>query len=298
MDHDHASDLKEVSKKRLWIAFYLTLFYMFVEIIMGGITNSLSLLSDAGHMFNDAFSIALALLALRLSLVKVSYGRTFGFKRVEVISALINGLSLLFISGYIIKESIKRFTTIEDVTIQGDLLLLTAFFGLIVNFGSFYVLRSVKEKSMNVEGAYLHVISDLLGSLGAIISGVGIMLWNLYILDLISSVVISVLILRSALPIVIKASRILLEASPTGINIEDLINDLRDIEGVYDVHDFHSWRVTDGFDLVTAHLYVSRESDYESIVKQCTVLCESYNFQHSTFQLDFEPCLFNCIPSS
>ncbi len=297
--HDHSLEFRRLPKSRLWMVFLLTIAFMFVEAIVGYFSGSLVLLADAGHMLNDAASIAMALLAIHLASKKSTYQQTFGYKRVEVISAMANGVSLIAIAGYIVREAIVRAQSFDDLEIRSIPLIVTAALGLLVNMGGLYLLRPAKEDSINVEGAYQHVMADLFGSIGAIVAGLGIYLWEATWLDLLASVVVSLLILKSGINISVHAFRILLETSPPGIDIQLVIADLEGVEGVSTVHDFHAWRITNGLDVITAHLIIEESANSKQILLESRRIAEDHGFHHTTFQLDLLPCdrFADCVPN-
>ena len=294
--HGSISDLKS-PRSKLWIVFSFTLVFMFVEAIVGYLANSLALMADAGHMLNDVISLLLALAAISLSKLKSTDKLTFGYKRVEVLSGLLNGLSLLAIAFFIIKEAIKRSKNLEGIQIQGALVMIVAFIGLIINVLAIFMLTAEKEGSLNIEGAYHHIIADALGSIAALIAGLGILLFQAVWLDLAASVLVSLLIVKSGLSITIRSIHILIQASPKGIDLELIKTKISDLEGVKEIHDFHAWRVTDGMDVLTAHIIVSSESIVQSIKNQATTIATDQGFHHTTFQVE---CIcddnsFNCV---
>ncbi len=297
-DHDHSHNMNSLPRSRLRIVFTITFLFMIVEAVVGFIANSLALIADAGHMLNDVISIALALIAIHLSGRKNTKPElTYGYKRVEVLSGLINGVSLILIGGYIIKEAIERTVAAEPIEIQGKLMLTVAFIGLLVNIIGILLLKEKKDDSINMEGAYEHIMADLLGSVAAIIAGIGIILYNAYWLDIVASVIVSILVLRSGIKITIKAVNILIEAIPDGFNIHDLKNELLSIDGVDGIYDLHAWRLTDGLDIVTAHINIYDETMYQQVRNTSTEIAKTHGFHHITFQIETQPCedpVMNC----
>lgn len=263
---------------------------MIVEVITGYLANSLALIADAGHMLNDVVSLAFSLIAIHLSTKKSNAKYTFGYKRVEVLSGLVNGLSLILISGYVIKEAYERLTATDEVVVEGVLVIIVGFIGLLVNLVGIYLLESEKDGSINIEGAYQHIMADLLGSVAAVIAGIGIVLFGANWLDAVASVAVSVLILKSGLSISKRAVRILIEATPEGVDLELITTELKSIHGVVDIHDFHAWRVTDGFDLLTAHIIVTSYDMSELIKTTAAAISRTHGFNHSTFQIEQELC--------
>ncbi len=284
-DHRH----NKAPKSRLWIVLFITTFFMFVEVIGGILSNSLALLADAGHMLNDVASIMLSLFAIYMSGKSGSLNLTYGFKRIEVLSGLINGISLLSIAIFIIRESIDRFFN-EKLEINGSMMLIIAFIGLLVNIGGIFLLTEEKEGSINIEGAYHHIIADALGSIAAIIAGIGIILFRAYWLDLLASTIVAILVFKSGFSLTKRAILILMEAKPDHVNMDDLVEDLLAIDDVLEICDLHSWRITDGMDAFTAHLVTENIDNYDRIKNRAIDIVKKKGFQHITIQMEQKAC--------
>ncbi len=298
----HAHDsFRDLPLQRLWIVLVFTTTFMFVEAIVGYWSGSLALLADAGHMLNDVFSISLAIVGIHIARQKSTAQRTFGFKRVEVFSALVNGISLLAIAYFIIREALRRLQRIDSLEIMGPMVMGTAIIGLIINIVGMKLLAAASEESINVAGAYHHVVADMLGSIAALIAGVGIFLWNATWLDLLASSFVALMVAKSGFMITKKAVLILLETVPDDKEIEKLLEELENIEGVVAVHDFHAWRVTDGLDVLTAHMRVDRNIDQDLVLEKSLQIAKNHGFDHSTFQLELEKCddaYDDCVPQA
>ncbi len=284
--HDHGAS----SKSKLSLILGITLIFMIAEVITGYLANSLALLADAGHMLNDVVSLAFSLVAIHLGSKKSNAKFTFGYKRVEVLSGLLNGISLIVISGYIIKEAIERLLSSDRIVVEGALVIIIGFVGLLVNIFGIYLLESAKDGSINIEGAYQHIMADLLGSVAALVAGIGIVLFGAYWLDAVASVAVSILILKSGLSISKKAVRILVEATPEGVDLDLITSELKTIHGVVDIHDFHGWTMSDNFNLLTAHIIVKSYDLSELIKNTAAVIARSHGFNHSTFQMELNQC--------
>ena len=282
-NHSHQDDLKKSSKPRLLIVFLITSGFFIVEVITGLVSNSLALLADAGHMLNDMASILLALVAIYIGSRKSRSEFTFGYQRAEVLSGLINGISLLFVGGYIIFAAYERIDDLEAVSINGSLVILVSIIGLGINVLSLYILKNNRQESVNIEGAFHHILADVFGSIAALIAGLGVLLFNSNIPDIIASVVVSVLVLRSGVLITVKTGKILLQASPDNTDINEVKSQLKAIDGVTEVCDFHCWTVTNGFNVITAHLIIDAALKANEIVKQATKLTKGLGFNHGDF---------------
>lgn len=287
---DHVHDPTSIPRLKLWAVLILTMTFLLVEVVVGYLANSLALLADAGHMLNDVVSLLFAIIAIYLSSKKSNSQFTFGYKRVEILSGFLNGLSLLFISGYILKEAIVRTLDSNGVKVEGSLVLIVGFLGLLVNLIGLKLLETEKDHSINVEGAYQHIIADLLGSIGALIAGVGIIFFRAYWLDTLTSVIVSVLILKSGFSITKRSVKVLIEATPEGVDLDLIRTELKAIYGVVDVHDFHAWSVTDNFNLLTAHVIVTSYDMSELIKNTAAVVSRNHGFNHSIFQIEQYAC--------
>ncbi|WP_048602050.1 cation diffusion facilitator family transporter [Rubeoparvulum massiliense] len=284
--HGHAHH-RSMNQKSLRIALGITSFILIVEVIGGWLTNSLALLSDAGHMFSDAGSLALSLVAFRLATRPPSPDKTYGLYRFEILAALFNGATLFLITGIIIWEAWKRLFAPPEVA--GGMMMVIAAIGLVANLLSATVMHrmgDVKE-NVNLRGAYLHVLSDALGSVGAILAGLAIMLFQWYWADPIISIVVAVLIFRSAWGLVYETVHILLEGTPSSIEMEQVVQLLLAIPGVHNVHDLHCWTITSGMDSLSCHLLVDDDVDEQVVLQEAIHRIEEHcKIQHTTIQVE------------
>jgi cobalt-zinc-cadmium efflux system protein len=226
--------------------------YMVVEVVGGLVSGSLALLADAGHMLTDGSAISLALLAIWVSGRPASIEQTFGFHRTEILAALLNALSLWFISALIFFEASRRFDDTLDV--DGGIMLAVGAVGLLVNLAAAWVLHRSSGESLNVEGAFLHVIADLLGSVAVVAGGILVLVFEWDIADPIFGIVIGVLILASSLRLLWKVVHVLMEGTPSHLDLHRLCQRLEELEGVTGVHDIHAWSITTGYDALSAHV--------------------------------------------
>ncbi len=279
-EHNH----KKENIKKLWFVLILTAVYMLAEFAGGYISNSLALMADAAHMLSDAAALGLSIFAVWLSMKPATFERTFGYHRTEIFAAFINGLMLIVIAGFIIYEAIQRVVNPPDI--NAPILIFVALGGLIINFIAAWLLNSASGDSLNIKGAYLHVLGDMLGSLGAIIAGLAIYFFDLHILDPIISFVISGLILFSAVRLVSEAVDILLEASPAGINVENIHKALLNLPDVNEVHHLHVWSITSGKISLSVHI-VTSSSDFQHILLSAQkLLKKDFNIDHVTIQVE------------
>ncbi len=284
--HDHAHDLRGASKKSLIIALFLIGGFMFVEVVGGVLSGSLALLADAAHMLTDAASIALALFAMWIANRPAAAGSTFGFYRTEVLAALANTVSLWLIAGWIFFEAYHRFFDTPEV--EGPLMFSVGVVGLIINIAAAWVLHRAAGESLNVEGAFQHVLADLMGSVGVIISGILILTFEWYIADPIMSVLIGLLILKVSWGLFMRVFKVLLEGTPDTVDIYNICSEMEDVEGVTLVHDVHAWTITSGYDAFTAHVFVSptQAGRQEDILKQLRKIVYSHGLNHATIQVE------------
>ena len=286
--HDHAAELREASRRSLIIAFVLIAGFMVAEIIGGIMSGSLALLADAGHMATDAASIALALLAVWIAGRPESIERTFGYQRTEVLAAAFNALSLWAIAGWIVWEAIERFVNHHEVHIEGGLMLIVGGIGLLVNIIAAFVLHAGSKHSLNVDGAFKHVMADLMGSIGVVISGIIVLTTGWVLIDPILSIGIALLIVVSSWRLVLRSLNVLLGGVPEHIDLYALCAEIEDVPGVTLIHDVHVFTVTSNFDLMTAHILVDPAyQGYEDEIQRQLrhIASERYRLHHVTFQL-------------
>ena len=274
-------------ESRLRWVLVLTAGFMVAEVVGGIVSGSLALLADAGHMFTDAGSIALALLAMRWAQRPSSPERTFGYVRLEILAALVNGATLLVIAGVICWEAWERLR--EPVAVDGPVMLGVAVAGLVVNVIGALLLHAHAGENLNVRGAYLHVLGDLLGSVGAIAAAVVILTTGWAPADPIISVVIALLILVSAWRLVRESADILLEAAPSHVDVAEVLEELRAIDDLHDVHDLHVWTLTSGFVALSGHGVIDDPGTIRRVLDQIEEAAGHHGIGHVTFQLEPRP---------
>jgi cobalt-zinc-cadmium efflux system protein len=275
------------NRRALTITLVITATYCLVELAGGFLTNSLALLSDAGHMFADVAALGTSLFAIRLSQLPPSASKTFGYHRVEILAAFVNGLTLWLIVGLIFHEAFQRLFDPPAVRSAGMIVIATA--GLGVNLASLLVLRRSQAESLNVRAAFVHVLGDALGSVGAIVAGVVMLASSWYLADPLVSVGIGVLILYSSWGIVRESVEILMQGTPREMRLEDIEACLCSIEGVREVHDLHVWTLTSGMYLLSVHLVVGRDDAPRPVIDAAQMrLRERFGIGHTTVQVDSE----------
>lgn len=279
--HSHGHD---ASRKRLAIVLALVAGYMVAEVIGGMITNSLALIADAGHMLSDAAALALSLFAMWIGQRPPTPKRTFGYQRTEVLAALVNGATLVAISIYIFVEAWERFRAPPEV--HGGLMMWIATGGLAVNLLGLWLLNAGRGESLNVRGAWLHVLTDALGSVGAIAGGVLIWAYGWYWADPAVSVLIGVLVIYSSWALLKETVSVLMEGAPTGIDVDAVRSALLEIEGVTAVHDLHVWSITSGVSSLSAHVRADGATPALLLGQIRVLLIERFDIEHSTIQLD------------
>lgn len=274
------------SSRLRWVLI-ITAAFMLAEVVGGMVADSLALLADAGHMFTDVAALGLSLLAMRWAQRPPSPDKTYGYVRVEIIAALINGATLLVIAGMIIHEAVNRLR--DPVTVDGPILLAVAGGGLVVNVAGLLLLHGHAHDNLNVRGAYLHVLGDLLGSVGALAAGAVIVFAGWSPADPIASLVIAVLILVSAGKLVRDATDVLLEAAPAHVDVEGVLADLASIRGLENVHDLHVWTLTSGFVALSAHGVLEDPREHSRVLDEVQERARNHGIQHVTFQIEPRP---------
>jgi cobalt-zinc-cadmium efflux system protein len=300
-DHDHSHRSAGASGtagagRALILALVLTAVFLVAEALAGWLTGSLALVADAGHMVTDVAALALSLFALRIATRPATHSRTYGFKRVEVLAATVNGVALVAIAVYIVWEAIGRLSSPAEV--RGLPMLLVAIGGLVVNLIAMRLLTSDRDHSLNLRSAYLHVLGDMLGSLGATGAALVILLTGWTRADPLISLLIAALIVVSAWRLLRESIDVLLESTPAGIDVGQMEEELSMIPGVQCVHDVHVWTVTSGFTAMSAHISVLDAADYNAVmVAAQTLLRERFGITHATLQLE-TPALEALLPES
>ena len=276
--------------RRLGWALAITATFMTVEVVGGIVSGSLALLADAGHMLTDTAALALAWLASRLALRPTNPRRSYGYHRAQVLAAFVNALALFAIVVWILIEAVQRL--LAPPAIDGGTMLGVAAAGLTANVAVYLTLRKGSDSNMNVAAARLHVLGDLLGSIGAILAAVTILWTGWTPIDPLLSVLVSVLILRSATSLLRKSTRILMEDAPESIDLEALRRTLvSDVPGVRDVHDVHCWSLTTGQTMLTLHVALERDARPAAVLRESKrVLAERFDIAHSALQLELEEC--------
>lgn len=274
----------------LSIALALIVGFMIVEVVVALTSGSLALLSDAGHMLTDAGAIGASLWAIRLSARPATGSWTFGWKRAEILSAAGNGITLLVVGALVAFEAIRRL--LDPPPVQGAPVLVVALLGVVVNLAAAWVLARANRSSLNVEGAFQHILTDLYAFVATFIAGVVIVLTGFTRADAIASLVVVALMFHAAWGLLRDSGRILLEAAPAGVDLDQIRDHLRENDHVLDVHDLHVWTVTSDLPALSAHVVVDDECFHDGHTPQLLdqmqdCLVGHFDVEHSTFQ--FEP---------
>ena len=288
MGHGHApggASAAGINKKNLAIVLGLTLTYLIAEVIGGLWFNSLALLADAGHMLTDVMGLALALLAIWFAEKPATPERTYGYYRFEILAALTNAVVLIGISLYILYEAYERFINPPEVESKG--MLIVAAIGLVINLFGMWLLYSSSKESLNMKGAYFEVLSDMLTSIGVIIAGIIMLTTGWYYADPIISAGIGLFILPRTWALLKDAVGVLLEGTPSDVNIASLRESLMKIEGVTDVHDLHVWSITSGMNAMSVHAVLADGAEHDDVLARVHEHCtENFKISHVTVQTE------------
>ncbi len=287
--HLHIEDKRE---KNLIIVIFLN-FFIFTSELLGGIfSRSLSLLSDSFHNLSDTISIVISLIAIRFSKRESSYKFTFGGKRAEIIASLFNSIFLFIVSFVLIRESIIRLTNPQ--IIKTDLMLIIAIIGLFLNGISVVLLKNFSKDSMNIKSSYLHLLMDTLSSIAVVIGGILMMLFKIYWIDAVLTLLITLYILKEGIEIFIKSIKILMEQTPKGIDLDKLKNDVEKIEGISNLHHIHIWQIDEKNYLFEGHIKLKNDvpvSKADCIRKSVEdLLNNEFSISHSTIQIEYNGC--------
>ena len=292
--HDHApTGIRGAGNRRLLaISLALTAVVMVVQVVGAALSGSLALLADAVHMFTDAAALVIALIASIVAARPANDRRTFGYQRAEVLGALINGVILLVLSAWVAIEGVTRLVEPSDVEVEGSLMLIVAVLGLAANGVAMWLLSSAQRTSINVRGAYLEVLGDLIGSAAVIVAAIVIVTTGWVQADAIASLFIAAMIVPRAIVLLREVVSVLVESAPQGTHVREIREHILATPGVVDVHDVHVWQLTRGAPVFTAHVVVDaaslsdgRAAGLLSELQSC--LSRHFDVEHSTFQ--FEP---------
>jgi cobalt-zinc-cadmium efflux system protein len=273
--------------QRLQWALAISAVYFVAELVAGFLTNSLALISDAGHMLSDIGALALSLFAFRVARRPATHHSTFGYHRAEILAALFNGLTLWLIVGVIFAAAYNRIFNPPAVESFG--MIVVAALGLAVNVAAAAILHAGHSHNLNMRGAFMHVASDAIGSLGAIAAGVIMLTTGWYLADPLISVVIGALILFSSWSLVKDSLSVLMQTVPKGIRLDDVRQTIEAVDGVHKVHDLHVWAVTSDIYTLSAHAVVENGGDFHQVLNGIeATLKERFNIEHTTIQLETE----------
>jgi cobalt-zinc-cadmium efflux system protein len=289
--HDHSAPghthgvSRDADKRGLTIAFALILGFMVAEVVVGFLASSLALLADAGHMLTDATALGLSLLTIRLAAKPATGAMTFGLKRSEILSAQFNGASLLAISALVIYEAIRRL--LSPAHVHGGLMLGVALAGIGVNLAASWALAKANRQSLNVEGSFQHILTDLYAFIGTAIAAAVIILTGYERADPIASLLVAGLMLRASYGLLRDTGRVLLEMAPKGMDPQEIGNAMVAHRGVFQVHDLHVWEVTSGLPSLSAHVLVDDHHDCHEVRRELDrALNERFGIEHTTLQVD------------
>jgi len=289
MGHGHTQTAAGKNKKRLIIVLTLTTAYLIAEVVGGLLTHSLALLADAGHMLTDVAGLGLALMAIQFAERPATPERTYGFYRVEILAALTNAVVLIGISVYILYEAYQRFRNPPEV--QSGAMLAVAAVGLVVNIIGIYLLRAASEESLNMKGAYFEVMSDMLTSIGVIVAALVMLTTGWYYADPLISAGIGLFILPRTWLLLRDAVGVLLEGTPTEVNLATLRQAIRSVTGVAEVHDLHVWSLTSGVNAMSVHAVLADHALHDEVLAAVQKKVTSdFKIAHATVQVECQGC--------
>jgi cobalt-zinc-cadmium efflux system protein len=284
--HAHPSP-RAHSRRRLAAALLLAGLYMIAEFVGGLLTGSLALLADSGHMLSDMGALGLAAFAAWIADRPATSKRTYGYYRAEILAALVNGATLLAVSGFILHEAWRRL--VAPTPVSGGPMLGIAAGGLVVNLACLWVLHGGCAENLNIRGAWLHVLSDTLGSVAAIAAALLVWTLNWHWADPVASALIALLIIHSSWRLLAEAVSVLMESAPRGVNVDDVRQAMYSAGGVVDVHDLHVWSITSGMDSLSAHVVVADDRPSHDVLAELRkILAERFGIDHVTLQIEPE----------
>ncbi|GAA2997701.1 cation diffusion facilitator family transporter [Kitasatospora albolonga] len=285
--HSHGVSA-DADRRWLGIALALITVFLAVETVIGVVSGSLALLSDAAHMLTDAFSIVLALVAMRLAARPARGGFTYGLKRAEILSAQINGLTLILLGAWLAYEAVSRLISPPEV--EGGLVVVTALAGIVVNIAAAWCISKANRSSLNVEGAYQHILNDLYGFIATAVSGVIVLTTGWARADSIVTLIVVALMFKAGWGLLRESGRIFLEAAPAGVEPDRIGDALASHHGVSEVHDLHVWAITSGQPALSAHVLVAPDQDCHAVRRDLEhELAHDHGITHTTLQVDHAP---------
>jgi len=292
--HSHAPKVSGGNERRVFWAMLLTASFMLAEVAGGILSGSLALIADAGHMATDAASLLLAWLAFRLSRRPADDARSYGFHRAEILAAFVNGLAMIALVTWITYEAVTRL--MQPVEVMGGMMMAVAVTGLIVNIIAFALLHGGAQENLNLRGAAVHVMGDMLGSAAAIIAAGVILLTGWMPIDPLLSLLVALLVLRSAWFITKESAHILMEGTPAHLDLDEMRDDLRaNVEGVEDIHHLHAWSLTQERPMVTLHARIEENADSDAVLKRLNErLTGTFSISHATIQIERDHCAEGC----
>ncbi|GAA1018241.1 putative cation transporter [Acrocarpospora pleiomorpha] len=287
--HGHGHGVSgEADRRYLTGALALIVGFMAIEVVIGFIAQSLALISDAGHMLTDAIAIVFALIAMRISARPPQGGFTYGLKRAEIISAQINGITLLLLSAYFIVEGVRRI--IEPPEVEGLYVVVTGLAGIAINLAATWLMSKANRSSLNVEGAYQHVLNDLFAFIATTIAGAIVWLTGWGRADALAALVVAALMLKAGWGLVRDSGRVFMEAAPVGMNPTEIGTKAAALDSVVEVHDLHIWEVTSGYAAMSAHILVEPGADCHAVrIAAERLVHDQYGIEHTTLQVDHAP---------
>ncbi len=276
---------------RLILSIVLNLIITIAEVIGGIISGSLALLSDALHNLSDTLSLAVSLFAIRISRRQPDENRTFGYKRAEIIGAFVNLIVLVVIAIWLVKESVERF--LNPTPIDAKVMLIVATIGLLANLLTAFLLHRDSRSSLNIRSAYLHIVTDALSSVGVIAGGLIIWKWEWYIIDPIMCILISVYIVYHSSSMIRETVDILMNSAPADVNMDEVLQSVRKVSGVQDIHHVHLWRLSENNNALEAHIVIDEDllpemENIKGAIK--SMLSDDFSIGHSTLEFEFKPC--------
>lgn len=290
-EHDHGANghshgvTADADRKWLTVALFLILGFMAAEVVVGVMAGSLALISDAGHMLTDAVAIVFALVAIRLSARPAQGGYTYGLKRAEILSAQANGITLLLLAAYFVFEGVRRLLNPGEV--DGLLVFITALVGIVVNVAATWCISRANRSSLNVEGAYQHILNDLYAFIATAVAGAIVWLTGFARADAIAALIVAALMIKAGWGLVRASGRIFLEASPKGVDPSAVGGELAAVASVVEIHDLHIWEITSGEAALSAHVIVGDGADCHAIRGELErILHDRHHIDHTTLQVD------------
>ena len=289
--HHHHHDANDLKGWKIGVSILLNILITVGQVIGAGISGSIALMTDALHNFSDVISLIISYVANRLTLKEATTSKTYGYKRAEILAAFINSATLIGVAIFLIVEAVKRFSS--PVTIQADIVIWFAIGSIVINFLSVVILHKDSKDNMNIRSAYLHLLTDVMTSVAVMLGGFAMKYYNVFWIDGLLTLLIAAYLIYSSFSLLKEATKVLMQFTPEGINLEDISNAVCKIEGIKNIHHLHIWQLNDNKYMLEAHLEMENDimlSEFQEKLKEVENILHKFGIDHTNIQPELNKC--------